>query len=500
MESDTRPTALRLDELVDSLVDCGATLVGDGSQMVEAITEDSRRVRPGTLFVARRGEKVDGSRFIGKALEGGAVAVLCEPGVASSVVPRIEVEDVRKAWGICAHRLYRNPSEALTVVGITGTNGKTTVAYLVEQALTSLGVKTGRLGTLGFFLDGQKLDDSLTTPQPDQLAHCFARTRDMGGEALVIEVSSHALDQQRTAGVDFSVVAFTNLSLDHLDYHGTMEEYGRAKGRLFREGRPGARVINIDDSFGQVLASEFPDAETISAQGREASVSAENVTFHRQGLEAEVLSEGRRVRLASPLLGRHNLENLLVSWGILSSLGRGPEEIAAALGGAVGVPGRLERCDSEGDDVVVVVDYAHTPDALERALKSLVALDFQQVVCVFGCGGDRDRSKRPKMGEAAAKHCDAVYVTSDNPRSEEPAAIIDEILPGLAGASTPPRIQVDRRVAIEEAILGAASGSVVLIAGKGHEDYQLIGEQVLSFDDRVEAKRVLALRRASRGN
>lgn len=495
MESDTRPTALRLDELVDTLADCNVRLFGDGATIVEGITEDSRRVGCRTLFVARRGEKVDGARFIPGAMKAGASAVLCSAGGGVDIEPRLEVSDVRRAWGVCAHKLYRNPSDALTPVGITGTNGKTTVAFLVEQALSYLGVPTGRLGTLGFFLNGEKIEDSLTTPQPDQLARCFARVRDAGGRAVVLEVSSHALDQQRTAGVRFAVVAFTNLSLDHLDYHGTMEEYARAKGRLFREGDPSTRVLNIDDAFGQVLASEFPEAVTVSVSGKNARVAAVCAEFHRKGLDAVIRSGATSVELSSPLLGRHNLENLLVSWGVLLALGHQTNVIAEALGRAEGVPGRLERCDEEGDDIVVVVDYAHTPDALDRALSSLVELDFEEIVCVFGCGGDRDRTKRPKMGEAAARHSDRVFVTSDNPRTEDPVAIINEILPGLSGGTARPTVLVDRRSAIEEAVRSARSGGVVLIAGKGHEDYQLVGDQVLSFDDRVEARRALALRR-----
>jgi UDP-N-acetylmuramoyl-L-alanyl-D-glutamate--2,6-diaminopimelate ligase len=452
------------------------------------------------LFVARRGERIDGTQFVEQAMKAGASAVLCEAETGVRAEPRLEVQDVRRAWGICAHALYRRPSDALTVVGITGTNGKTTVAYLVDQALTHLGVSTGRLGTLGFFLNGEKLEDSLTTPQPDQLAHCLASVRDAGGRALLMEVSSHALDQKRTAGVRFSVVAFTNLSLDHLDYHLTMEEYARAKGRLFREGDPGARVINVDDEFGRALCKEFPDAISVSTTGATAHISAVDVHLSRTGLVAQVRSGDELSELVSPLLGQHNLENLLVSWGILTALGHSPTTIVDALGQAVGVPGRLERCDDEQDDVIVVVDYAHTPDALERALKSVVALDFEEVICVFGCGGDRDKTKRPLMGRAAAELADKVFVTSDNPRTEEPMTIIEEILPGLRDARCEPIVEVDRRQAIELAVVSALPGSVVLIAGKGHEDYQLIGDQVLRFDDRVEARRALARRRLLKGN
>ena len=491
---------VRLDELVTALGAFDARLFGDGTIVITGVTEDSRQVEPGNLFVARRGEKVDGTRYLEQAFAAGAAAVLCQSNQSVTHTPRIEVSDVRRAWGVVAHELHRRPSEALTAIGITGTNGKTTVAVLVEQALRDLGISTSRLGTLGFFLDGEKIEDSLTTPQPDQLARCFAQVRDAGGRALVLEVSSHALDQGRTAGVRFAVVALTNLTQDHLDYHGTMEEYARAKARLFREGSPGARVLNVDDPFGFELSREFPDALTVSAQGASAQVSAVAADFGREGLDAVVMAHGETVSLSSPLLGRHNLENLLVAWGILAALGHDGEAIAGALGRASGVPGRLERCDQPGDDVIVVVDYAHTPDALARALATLHDLSFEEVVCVFGCGGDRDRSKRQPMGQAAARGADRIFVTSDNPRSEDPLAILADIRPGLEGAQGPVVEQVDRRQAIEQAVVGASPGSVVLIAGKGHEDYQLMGDQVLEFDDRVEGRRALALRRSKRGS
>ena len=499
MRSSPRPTALQLVDLVETLAELNAVVIGDGATTFSGITEDSRQVVPQTLFVARRGEKVDGTRFVDQAILAGASAVLCARGAGVVSEPRVEVDDVRIAWGICAHELYRRPSEQLSVVGVTGTNGKTTVAFLVDQALQHMGISTGRLGTLGFFLCGEKLEDSLTTPMPDQLARCFASVRDAGGQALLLEVSSHALDQQRTAGVRFSVAAFTNLTLDHLDYHVTLEEYAKAKARLFREGSPGARVINVDDTFGQALCAEFPDALTVSAEGRNADISAVTADFNRAGIVAVVRSGEEVVEFSSSLIGRHNLENLLVSWGILAALGHRAANIVDALKQAVGVPGRLERCDDAADDIVVVVDYAHTPDALERVLASLAQLKFEAVVCVFGCGGDRDKSKRPLMGRAVSERADKIYVTSDNPRSEDPRQIIDDILPGLVGARAEPVVEVDRARAIEAAVCAAKPGSVVLIAGKGHEDYQLMGDQVLRFDDRVEAKRALGLRRLGRG-
>jgi UDP-N-acetylmuramoyl-L-alanyl-D-glutamate--2,6-diaminopimelate ligase len=299
--------------------------------------------------------------------------------------------------------------------------------------------------------------------------------------------------------VRFASVAFTNLSQDHLDYHETMEAYGNEKAKLFREGSPAARVLNIDDAFGRNLAAEFPEGLSISAAGAPADISAVQPSFRRDGLSAQVSVFGSKIGLSSPLLGRHNLENLLVAWGLLHTLGVAPTDAAGALGKAAGVPGRLERCDGPRDDIVVVVDYAHTPDALTRALATLSELAFEEVVCVFGCGGDRDRAKRPLMGKAAAEGADRVYLTSDNPRSEDPMSILRDVRPGLAEMKAPAVEEVDRRLAIEQAVTSAAPGAVVLIAGKGHEDYQLIGDQVLPFDDRVEARRALALRMQLRG-
>lgn len=500
MSPEPQPTTLRLFDLVEVLSECEPKVVGDGSTIVSAITEDSRKVTQKTLYVARKGHTFDGVAFAPFAIQAGASAILCERQANVFSTPRIEVSDLRQAWGICAHELYRRPADSLTTIGVTGTNGKTTVAQLVGQTLEAFGVRVGRIGTLGFFLDGKKLEESLTTPQPDQLARAFARVRDAGGRAIVMEVSSHALDQKRTAGVRFSSVAFTNLTQDHLDYHKTMEEYASAKARLFRQGDPEACVLNVDDEFGRRLARELPRAITVSAKGRDADFSAISANFGRDGLNAVVRCSSETLALSSPLLGRHNLENLLVSWGILSSLGHPAKDISEALKRAQGVPGRLERCDDESDDVAVVVDYAHTPDALSRALGTLSDLKFTEVVCVFGCGGDRDRSKRAPMGRIAALGADRVVLTSDNPRSEDPLAIIADVEVGLDGAISPPIIEADRRTAIEGAIQGAKAGAVVLIAGKGHEAYQLVGSEVLSFDDRVEARRALALRRARKGS
>lgn len=471
-------------------------IVGSETTLVAHITEDSRLVQSTSLFVARAGEKLDGRRFVADAQRAGAAAILCERGSGVTAEPRIEVEDLRLAWGICAQRLYGDPSREVGTIGITGTNGKTTVASLVAQALSFLGVSAGRLGTLGFFVDSTRLGESLTTPQPDQLAQNLAECRDRGARYLVAEVSSHALHQGRIAGVRFVAAAFTNLTQDHLDYHQTMDAYGEAKARLFRDCDPQHRIINIDDPFGAELSREFQDCITVSAGGNaQARFWAKNCRWGHHGVVAQVVTPHGTYPFASRLLGRHNLENLLVALGILFCLDVAPERALIALSGAEGVPGRMERCEAPEDEVVVVVDYAHTPDALERALTSLRELDFSALHCVFGCGGDRDKTKRAPMGKIAARLSDRAYLTSDNPRTEDPWSILRDVQKGF-GEGSDTLLEVDRRRAIFEAVRSAPKGSVVLVAGKGHEDYQLVGQSVLPFDDRLVAREALAARRA----
>lgn len=476
--------------------------------LVQHVTEDSRRVRAGSLFVARRGEKLDGTRFISAAVSAGATALLLEEGAARQhPVPCVVVDDLRRAWGLVAHLIWQHPTAQLKMAGVTGTNGKTTVSSLVSSALRGLGHSVVQGGTLGFFLNGHRLGDSLTTPMPDQLAERLAEAASAGASYGVLEASSHALQQQRTAGIEWDAVGFSNLSQDHLDYHGTMEAYFEAKALLF-VGRGHQAVVNVDDPWGRRLAERHPEALQVSSEGEvlEApgsnappSIRAQAAHFSERGITA-LLGDGEvQVELKSPLLGRHNLENLLLATGLLMKLGLSLEQAVRGLETAPGVPGRLERCEAPEDDIVVVVDYAHTPDALKRVLSTLGELHFSEILCVFGCGGDRDRTKRPLMGAAAAEGATRLFVTSDNPRSEEPAAIIEHILPGLGGSVDRAVVEVDRRRAIEEAVCTARPGACVLIAGKGHESYQLVGDQVLHFDDREEARRALKRRRSMNG-
>ena len=486
--------ALTLEQLANHVP--RSVVYGSSELWINDITEDSRNVRVGSLFVARSGEHVDGQKYVELALAQGATAILCEPADHLTVEPRIEVPDVREAWGILAQKLHGDPSRSLKVVGITGTYGKTTVASLVAQALENLGHRVARTGTLGFYVGQEKISDSLTTPMPDQLARMLALARQRDVEYAILEVSSHALAQKRVWGLSFEVTAFTNLSQDHLDYHGTLDAYGFEKERLFTEYESKASVFNVDDPWGLAMSGRNQRATLVStASDAGADIFATDILFSSAGLSAVIHSKGERATFLSTLLGKHNLENLLVAWGILQDLGFEHVAIARGLEVALGVAGRLERCETELDDIVVVVDYAHTPDALKRVLQTLGELNFNQLFCVFGCGGDRDRSKRPLMGRAVAEAADEIFVTSDNPRTEEPQSIIDDILHGLDGAELRVHIDLDRRSSIEQAIARAPAGACVLIAGKGHEDYQLIGSQVLPFDDRVEARRALQMRR-----
>ncbi len=503
MNAMTRPIpVVTLSQLEKELSGTHARVRGDGNVALVDVTQDSRRIRPGALFVARRGKVVDGTALVPEALDRGAVAVLCERGTVEADCPLLEVDDLSLATALAAHSVHGKPSEALRVVGITGTNGKTTTAFLLEHALTVLGDTPARLGTLGFTIAGRLEEETLTTPQGDDLARFVARARAEGASSFVMEVSSHALEQGRVRGLRFFVGALSNLSQDHLDYHETMEAYAAAKRRLFADYSPQFSVINVDDAFGAEVAAGIPDAITVSRTGgteRPATIACEEITQSRSGLRAKVRVREDSIDFSSKLVGWHNLDNLLLALGCLVALGHEPARAARALESAPGVPGRLERCDGPDDDITVLVDYAHTPDALRRALDAVRDLTDGDLVCVFGCGGDRDRGKRPLMGLAAAGVAQRVVLTSDNPRSEDPESIISDILPGVADASGNVLVEVDRRKAIARSIAEAKPGDLVLVAGKGHETYQLVGDQVLDFDDREEARRALAERRGGRG-
>ena len=489
----------------------GAELSPAASSVVESqvlgVQQDSRKIEPGDLFVALRGTASDGALYAAGALERGAVAVLLDRGrEAVFAGPRLEVEGVRRAMAQAAAAVYGHPTEQIPVVGITGTNGKTTSAHLIAACLQGTGAQPGVIGTLGFRCGDLELPSIHTSPEADELQRVARAMLARGASHLVMEVSSIALQAERVAEVDFDVAVFTNLTQDHLDYHGSMEAYAAAKEQLFFEHDPQVAVINVDDPFGAALADRIAAAGKVrllrvSTLGP-ADVHAEHYESSLDGMTLEVVVAGsRRHHLRAPLSGAHNVANVIATAAVIEALGLDLGPALAALEHVSPVPGRLERVSGPGDDVVALVDYAHTPDALVSVLGSLRPLPpGSNLWCVFGCGGDRDPSKRIPMGQAVARGADRAIVTNDNPRSEDPRAIADEVVRGLqVGGSRDHLVELDRRRAIRLAVQQASAGDVIVVAGKGHEPYQIIGETRSAFDDCVELGRALAERRSARG-
>ena len=490
--------ALELGGLRDSV-----TVTGNDETRVHDVQQDSRRVSPGDLFVARLGAGPDAharmAEYIDQAIAHGAVAVLRAASSKALSVPSIEVppEKLRAAIGIAASAVHHHPSYVVEVVAITGTNGKTTCSTLLADALDALAQRAAcaLVGTIGVRLGGETRPTTHTTPEGDEVARVLAWARGRGASHAAMEASSHALDQGRLAGTRVRVAAFTNLTQDHLDYHHTLEQYGAAKRRLFDEMHPGDSVINVDDAFGASLAKEITgDVIRVSTTGNDAEIAVESSAIDANGIRATIVTPRGRCTLSSPLLGAHNLDNLALALGVLVALEIDPQRAADALATSRGARGRLELAsDPSQGQPVVLVDYAHTPDALSRVLATLRPLTRRRLICVFGCGGDRDPGKRAPMGRAVASGADVAYVTSDNPRTESPEAIIDAILEGMPDASRRV-VEVDRARAIELAIQSASADDVVLIAGKGHEDYQVVGHEKRPFDDVAEARRALGSR------
>jgi UDP-N-acetylmuramoyl-L-alanyl-D-glutamate--2,6-diaminopimelate ligase len=492
---------LRLDELALELP-MKVEVVGDAAASVSGVRHDSREVKPGELFVARKGESVDGAGFISEAVANGAAAVMAAPGVVDQAqlgVPLIVVDDPTAALAYASSAVYGHPSFSLDVVGITGTNGKTSTTHLVRAAVdAALGRPScGILGTIGHSFADWHADTRHTTPEADEIARAMAAMRARGATHVAIEVSSHALALGRVRALRFRVAALTNLTQDHLDFHGSMRAYADAKALLFTELGPAASVLNVDDPFGRELAGRVGGAVLrVSARpGADADVVPRELRVDSGGAEARVRTPRGDVELSTRLIGAHNFDNLLLALGIAHALDLDLERAAAALSSEPGAPGRLERCDIPADDVAVLVDYAHTPDALARVLDAVRAATKGRVWCVFGCGGDRDPTKRGPMGEAVGLRADVAIVTNDNPRTEDPRAIAEAVAAGVRRAGPEPVVELDRRKAIDLAVRSADPGDVVLVAGKGHEDYQIMGNVKHSFDDRTEARRALETRR-----
>lgn len=489
-----RPTALS--ELVRRGL--GAEVLGDSETRVTGVRHDSREVEPGDLFVAVPGRTTEGARFAAAAKAAGAAAVAAEMPLDVGL-PVLRVTDARRALGPLAEAVYGDPSASLKVVGLTGTNGKTTTTWMIDEGLTALGHRPALLGTIESRGPGVRTPAPYTTPEGDAIARFARQVVDAGASHLVMEVSSHALAQHRADAVRFAVAGFTNLSQDHLDFHGTMEEYFEAKARLFLELSPEVAVINVDDPHGVELARRVTAPTQLLRVSRlgDADLRVRSAVTDRTGIRVTLESGGHRAELWTPMLGEHNVDNLLLAAGCLLALRTPLDAAVQALERSGGAPGRLERVEGlEG--VMVLVDYAHTPAALERALAALRPVTPGRLFVVFGCGGDRDRGKRPQMGEAAGRVADVAVITSDNPRTEDPFAILDAIEPGVA-AHLPRASHVqpvergylvheDRREAIRWAIGEARPGDTVLIAGKGHENYQIRGTQRMHFDDREEAR------------
>jgi UDP-N-acetylmuramoyl-L-alanyl-D-glutamate--2,6-diaminopimelate ligase len=496
---------LRLDELAREIP--GAVDVrGDGSVRIVGVRHDSRAVEQGELFVIRKGRNEDGARFVADAVARGASAVMATRGALEDLpgtVPSVEVDDATVGLAHAASAVYGHPSFSLDVVGITGTNGKTTTAHLVRAAIDgALGTPAcGIIGTVGHSFGPWRIPAEHTTPEADDVARAMDAMRARGATHVAMEVSSHALELGRVLAIRFRVAALTNLSQDHLDFHGSMQAYADAKARLFTELGPGSSVINVDDAFGREMLSRIrsPLVRVSARVGSDADIAPLEASVDARGLSARLRTPKGEVSIGSRLVGAHNLENLVVALGVAHSLDLDLTRAAEALSRERGAPGRLERCDGPDDDVTVLVDYAHTPDALTRALEAVRCATAGRVFCVFGCGGDRDASKRAPMGLAAARGADVVVVTNDNPRTEDPAVIASAVAGGVRSGGKEPIVQLDRRKAIDLAVRSASRGDLVLLAGKGHEDYQIVGTVKHALDDRTEAGLALAARSRQRG-
>lgn len=467
---------------------------------ITGLVLDSRAVRPGNAFVAIAGFGAHGLRFVDQARAAGAAAILFEPPAPDDLPApgdAIAVPGLRARLGEMGDRFHGRATEAMTVVGVTGTNGKTSTVQLLTQAWHARGIVSGSVGTLGAGLYGHVVPTGFTTPLVLQTHELLAAMHDDGAQAIAMEASSHALDQGRVDGVHFDVAVFTNLTRDHLDYHGDMATYGAAKARLFAWPGLKAAVINLDDAFGRELIAALPagvQAIGVSSRGdAKATVQATALRFDNTGIGFELRIGGQAHAVQSPLLGRFNVDNLLAVAGVLHALGDAPAQVAHTLSQLEPIHGRMNRLGGDGKAPLVVVDYAHTPDALEQALTSLRAHVQARLICVFGCGGDRDRGKRPQMAAIAEAHADVVIVTDDNPRFEDGDAIVADIMAGFAQPAQA-IVQRDRAAAIAQAVAMAGNPDIVLVAGKGHEPYQDIQGVQHPFDDTRVARAALEAR------
>lgn len=468
-----------------------ARLVGDPELVVTDVTHDSRRAGPGSVYVALPGHTHDGHDYIVDAVGNGAIAALVSRQVETTV-PTLVVDDTRTAAGPLSAAVYGNPSETVDVIGVTGTNGKTTVTHFIESIAQQAGLTSGLIGTIQTRYAGRSVEATLTTPEAPDFQRLLAEMRDAGVEVVAAEVSSHALELARVRGTRFAVAAFTNLSQDHLDFHGDMEAYRAAKERLFSEYDVGTAVFNIDDPVGAALATRYVGRRI--TVGRDGDVSVHDAGREGGGTRVHIETPAGVIDALVAVVGEFNLSNLGMAVACCLGAGIGFEALAGAVPGLSGVPGRFEVVSGD-DPVTVIVDYAHTPEAVARAIETGRELTRGKVIALLGAGGDRDTAKRPSMGSALAT-ADLAVVTSDNPRSENPEAIVAAVLSGVDPARQR-IVEIDRRKAIALAVEAADDGDVVLVLGRGHEPNQVIGDQKIPFDDRQVAAETLAAHRKS---
>ena len=469
---------MKLQELLKDVAVLRCTATED-TEICE-VRYDSRAVQPGDLFVAIRGYATDGHRYIDKALAQGAAAVVCEE--APEGAPAVVVENARRALAQIAANRFGHPADSMVMLGVTGTNGKTTTTYLVKHMLEAAGHKVGLIGTNQNLIGDEVIETERTTPESYELHALFARMRDAGCTHVIMEVSSHSLVLDRVHGIHFAVGAFTNLTQDHLDFHKTMEEYRKAKALLFTISDKG--VINLDDPAAKaMLADAQCPCLTFSCEKDAADLTAKNLKLHADGVEFVAATKGDLARVKLPIPGHFSAENALTALGIVLQLGMPLADAAKSLATATGVKGRVEVVPTD-TDYTVLIDYAHSPDGVENVLRAVRGFAKGRVVALFGCGGDRDRTKRPKMGKIAADLADFCIVTSDNPRTEDPKAIIDDILEGMKGTKTPMQVIVDRPEAIHWALAHAQKNDVIVLMGKGHETYQEVNHVKHHMDER----------------
>ena len=495
---------------------------GDRNQEVSGLSYDSRKVGAGQVFFAIPGEKTDGHDFVAEAIRRGAATIVCARKTAEAEgVAFVRVKDVRRVMGQWSAHFYQRPSQKLKLVGVTGTNGKTTVTYLIESMLRAAGIEPGVIGTINYRYCGDEAPAHHTTPESLDLQELMDKMLGAGVKAVTMEVSSHALVQERVRGLDFDIGVFTNLSRDHLDYHRDMDDYFLAKSRLFTDylkvsakGNKAAVIYAADPRGRDLIAKLGSENLDIWSYGesRQWDIHPVNVARDVAGLRGQIRAKNRTIEFTSPLIGAANLQNIMAATGVGLALGLDTDAVARGIGQLRAVPGRLEKVANDLG-ITILVDYAHTPDALEKVLGAVRRVAQGRVITVFGCGGDRDRGKRPLMGEIAARLSDVVIVTSDNPRTEDPLVIVNEVEAGVrktglkkfrvskretldSGPETERgyRVEADRRAAIRIALDAAQPGDSVLIAGKGHEDYQILGTKKIHFDDREVAREELERR------